>query len=70
LLGDYEARRDKYPTLEAFAPRLISFFKDYARDFAAKQADVAVKRPKIVSRTPPNGATDVDPGLSEKSSYR
>jgi len=29
-LGDYEAHRNRYPTLEAFSPRLIAFFKEYA----------------------------------------
>jgi hypothetical protein len=29
-LGDYEAHRDRYPTLETFSPRLISFFKEHA----------------------------------------
>lgn len=35
LLGDYEAHRDRYPTLEALAPRLVAFFHDYAQGFAA-----------------------------------
>lgn len=30
LLADYETQRDRYPTLEAFAPRLVAFFKDQA----------------------------------------
>jgi hypothetical protein len=38
LLGDYEAHRDRYPTLEAFAPRLVAFFHDCAKYFAATQA--------------------------------
>jgi Domain of unknown function (DUF4932) len=29
-LGEYEAHRDLYPTLEAFSPRLVAFFKAYA----------------------------------------
>jgi hypothetical protein len=29
-LGDYEAHRDRYPTLETFSPRLVSFFKEHA----------------------------------------
>jgi hypothetical protein len=37
LLGDYEAHRDRYPTLEAFAPRLVAFFHDYAKHFATMQ---------------------------------
>lgn len=32
LLGDYEAHRDQFPTLEAFAPRLVRFFTEYAQD--------------------------------------
>ena len=31
LLGDYEQHRDHYPDLEAFSPRLIQFFNDYAQ---------------------------------------
>jgi hypothetical protein len=31
LLGEYEAQRDVYPTLNVFFPRIISFFNDYAR---------------------------------------
>jgi hypothetical protein len=29
-LADYETHRDRYPTLEAFSPRLVAFFKDRA----------------------------------------
>jgi hypothetical protein len=65
LLGDYEAHRDRYPTLEAFAPRLVAFFHDYAKHFAATQAQQSGKQPKAVSVTPANGATDVSPGLTE-----
>jgi len=59
LLGDYEAHREKYPTLEDFSPRLAAFFTETAK----KQADLAAKRPKVVSMIPANGAQDVDPGL-------
>lgn len=45
LLGDYEAHRDRYPTLEAFAPRLVAFFHDYAKHFAARQAQQNGKQP-------------------------
>lgn len=38
LLGDYEAHRDRYPTLAAFSPRLVAFFHDYAKHSAATQA--------------------------------
>lgn len=30
LLADYEARRDEYPTLEAFFPQIVEFFNEYA----------------------------------------
>ena len=59
LLGDYEAHRDQYPALEAFSPRLISFFRDYARDFAKKQAALEAKRPKVVPIPSASGAMDV-----------
>ncbi len=62
LLGQYEADREKYPTLDAFSPRLVAFFDDYAKKRAAKES-ANDKAPKIVSMTPANGATDVDPAL-------
>jgi hypothetical protein len=39
LLGEYEKDRDKYPTLEDFAPRIVAFFDDYAPKFAKAQAE-------------------------------
>lgn len=60
-LADYERHRDQYPTLESFAPRLVSFFKDYSTGFAEKQAALLAKRPRILWMTPTNGATQVDP---------
>jgi hypothetical protein len=56
LLGEYETHRDKYPTLESFAPRLMAFFDDYAKKPVANP-------PKVISMSPANGATDVDPSL-------
>ncbi|HTS17502.1 MAG TPA: DUF4932 domain-containing protein [Verrucomicrobiae bacterium] len=64
LMGEYEAHRDRYPTLEAFSPRLVAFFDETAKDFPRKQAELASKRPKIVSMVPANGAQDVDPKLT------
>jgi hypothetical protein len=61
LLGDYEAHRDQYPTLEDFSPRLVTFFAETVKN---SQADLASKRPKVVSMIPANGAQDVDPGLT------
>lgn len=62
LLGEYEAHRDRYPTLDAFSPRIVAFFDDYAEDFAEEQKALDAKRPKVVSVTPAKGAKNVDPG--------
>jgi hypothetical protein len=64
-LAEYEAQRERYPTLESFAPRLVAFFNEYADKFENEQSALARKRPKVVSMIPANGATDVDPGLTE-----
>jgi hypothetical protein len=75
LLGEYEAAREKYPTLDPFMPRVVEFFNDYAanrldQDTAALQEErqrrletLKAKAPVIVSLVPANGAQDVDPGL-------
>jgi len=65
LMGEYEAHRDQYATLEEFSPRLAAFFDETAKEFPKKQAELASKRPKIVSMIPANGALDVDPNLTE-----
>ena len=65
LLGEYEADRKKYPTLESFAPRIVAFFDTRAEGFAGRQKELDAKRPKVVSITPANGATGVDPGLKQ-----
>jgi hypothetical protein len=64
LLGEYEAGRDRYPTLEAFAPRIVTFFDDYAEGFAEAEAAAEAGRPKVVSITPANEATGVAPDLA------
>jgi hypothetical protein len=64
LLGEYEALREQYPTLEDFSPRLVAFFAETAKNFPKTQTDLAGKRPKVVSMIPVNGAQDVDPGLT------
>lgn len=74
LMAEYEKNRARYPTLEAFSPRITAFFNDYAGKIARKIADheqrvaarwdaIRDKAPKIVSMNPANGAQDVDPGL-------
>ncbi len=37
LLSDYERQRDKYPTFEAFMPRVVEFFDQYAAGLATSQ---------------------------------
>ena len=61
LLGEYEADRKQYPTLDAFAPRLVAFFDARANE----QGEVEAKAPKIAKVTPSDGATDVPAGACE-----
>lgn len=63
LLGEYESQRDQYPTIEAFSPRLVSFFVEYADKFAKEQQALDAGRPKIISLVPANGDHNVDPDL-------
>ena len=35
LLGQYEEDRQRYPTLDAFFPRVVEFFNHYADEAAA-----------------------------------
>jgi hypothetical protein len=65
LLGQYEAQRSQYATLEAFSPRIVKFFNEYADKFAKEQAALEARRPKVVSIIPADGATDVDPSLTK-----
>ena len=65
LLGEYEADREQYPTLEAFSGRIVEFFDAYAEALSEVTGDSDAKSPRIVSLSPADGATDVDPGLTE-----
>jgi hypothetical protein len=65
LLGEYESGRDEYPTLDAFCPRIVEFFNQYAERYADEEAALEAKRPKVVSVTPADGDTAVDPKLGE-----
>ncbi len=60
-LAEYEVNRAKYPTLDAFMPRIVAFFNEYAPRYEALQKDA----PQVKSMTPVNGAQDVDPNLKE-----
>src|SRR5262249_45486717 len=64
-LAEYETRRDQYPNLETFAPRLIASFKDYAATFEQKQAAIKANQPKVVSIKPANGAQDIEAGATK-----
>lgn len=64
LLGEYEAHRQQYVTLDDFSPRLVAFFAEAVKSVSKQQAELANRRPKIVSMIPANGAQDVDPSLS------
>jgi hypothetical protein len=39
LLGEYEAHREQYPTLEDFSPRLVAFFAEAAKNVSKMQMD-------------------------------
>lgn len=70
-LLEYERDRARYPTLEAFVPRVVGFFEDYSRTAAediraieaeqrTRQETLGAKGPKVVSTSPADAATDVD----------
>lgn len=60
LLTEYEEHRDDYPTVDSFMPKIAAFFDGYADSFEAVQSAA----PTIVSMTPANGATTVDPATT------
>lgn len=64
-LGEYEVQRERYATFDAFMPRVVEFFNSYAQEYE----DVLARAPKIVRMIPANGATDVDPNLTEIKVY-
>ncbi|MBK6940738.1 MAG: DUF4932 domain-containing protein [Planctomycetes bacterium] len=60
LLEEYEADRERYPDLDAFAPRIVAWFVEQA----AHVKTVEAIAPRVVSMEPANGATDVDPATT------
>lgn len=60
LLGEYERDRQRYPRLDAFMPRVVAFFADYAPRFVERLAAA----PRVVGIVPHNGAADVDPATT------
>jgi hypothetical protein len=57
LLGEYEKDRKKYRNLAAFLPKIVEFFDAWA----AGMPDP----PKVVSMVPANGASGIDPAVTE-----
>lgn len=64
LLGEYEASRKKYPTLESFMPRVIELFKDFSTRVVSVKSAYDGQRPKASSVSIKDGET-VDPNLTE-----
>jgi len=75
VLGEYTRRRDEYPDLEAFSPKLVTAFKMWGSEAPARYAAwqdarrarldaLYAKGPKLVSMEPANGAQDVDPAVT------
>ena len=65
LLSEYEADRDRYPSLEAFSGRIVEFFDAYAGRLSEQPSGSDATPPTIASIAPADGATEVDPGLKE-----
>lgn len=62
LLGQkYEGRRDQYPTLDAFFPKIAAFFNEYNQKMEKAQVGV----PRVVKTIPAADQKDVDPALRE-----
>jgi hypothetical protein len=63
LIGDYEAQRSRYRTFDAFMPRIVEYYNGLAPRVERLMTEFAQQRPRIVSASIPDGATDVDPKL-------
>lgn len=60
-LGEYESQRDRYPDFDRFMPKVVDFFNDYVEKLRSRLA----RAPKVLAMSPANGATDVDPAITE-----
>lgn len=65
LYAEYEARRETYPTLESFMPRLIAYWDSLPARVPAMIQRYDAERPKVVSLSIENGSQTVDPGVQE-----
>lgn len=63
LLGEYEAQRDRFKTLEDLVPRMVRFFDEYGPRFASRKQPQTSKAPQVVSITPANGSRGVSASL-------
>ncbi|MBW2701437.1 MAG: DUF4932 domain-containing protein [Deltaproteobacteria bacterium] len=60
-LDDYRKQRKQKDGLKAFLPRLVEFFEKTAK----REEERKKVRPAILSMTPANGTTDVNPNLAQ-----
>jgi hypothetical protein len=65
LFGEYEADRQRYPTLASFMPRVVAYYDSLPPRLPELERRDAAARPKIVSTSIDNGAQAVDPGLTQ-----
>jgi uncharacterized protein DUF4932 len=65
LLGEYQRERGRYPTFDAFMPRIVEYFDRLAPRTEDMVRRYEEARPQVVSMTPENGAPAVDPALTE-----
>jgi len=68
-LGKYERSREQYSTFDAYIPRIVEFFSEYAptldNAIAERKRYLEEHRPLIVSTEPANGAEGVDPATKQ-----
>lgn len=64
LFQQYESERGTYRTFDAFAPHVAAFFDGVSRSILDRLKQFEARRPKLVSMTPADGATDVDPSTA------
>ena len=69
VLGVYQEARDLYSTFEAFFPAVVAYFSDLGSRVDVEIEEYDASRPQIVSMSPPNGSTGVDPSL-ERIEFR
>ena len=56
FLDEFEGHRDRYPTLESFAPRIVAFFNERAKPTARGTGAEPSEPPRVISVSPSDGA--------------